>query len=108
MSTGSAVVVTASLPFFVGSSIVSTTTKGTVASPATVGPAAPVELDCAQVRAEWIFTDANDDFTTTKCTIVNRSQSKTLDLGDVLALGPDGLAEESRTDRPIDGHPVTR
>jgi hypothetical protein len=63
------------------------------AAAARTAAATPIEWNYAQVRAEFITKDGNDDVTNTTCTIVNRSQSRTLYLGDISALGLDGLDE---------------
>ncbi len=47
----------------------------------------------AQVRAEYVVLYGNRDQSFTTFTIMNRSLTKSLFLGDVWAMGPDGLAE---------------
>jgi hypothetical protein len=61
------------------------------------------DIRFAQVRAEYIALSGNNDVTTTTVTLVNRSASTTLYLGDLSALGLDGLAEVLAIDTGLDG-----
>jgi hypothetical protein len=89
----SAVLVVVALMLVVGFAALSSRTRGSIL-PAAASPLAPTaELHFAQVRAEYIDLEGNRDEADTTLTIVNKSMSKTLYLGDVSALGPDGLAE---------------
>lgn len=47
----------------------------------------------AQVRAEYVDLSGNRDEATTTFTVINRSLTKSLFLGEVWAMGPDGLGE---------------
>ena len=75
-----------------GSLAMPSATTGSILSAAS--PAAPAaELHFAQVRAEYIDLSGNRDETETTLFFVNKSLTKTIYMGDVSALGPDGLAE---------------
>ena len=56
-----------------------------------------------QVRAEYIDLSGNRDETNTTLTLVNRSMSRTLVLGDVFAMGPNGVNELLATDTALEG-----
>jgi hypothetical protein len=58
--------------------------------------AAPANHDdghYVQVRAQYIDLNGNRDETNTTLYLVNKSMTRTLVLGDVLAMGPNGLSE---------------
>jgi len=77
---------------FVGSSVLPSLTQGASAAPA----AAPAHHDdghYVQVRAQYIDLNGNRDETNTTLFLVNKSMTRTLVLGDVLAMGPNGLSE---------------
>ena len=65
--------------------------KPPAAAPAKA-PASP-QLDFAQVRGEFVDLDGNLDEVDTTLRLVNRSLSATLTLGDIYAVGRDGLSE---------------
>ncbi len=95
MSKRSAVLVVVTLVLILGSSVLTSHTRGSI-RPAGTSPLAPAgdpSQHFAQVRAEYIDLDGNRDETKTTCSIVNTSLSRTLYLGDLSALGPDGLGE---------------
>lgn len=56
-----------------------------------------------QVRAEYIDLNGNRDETNTTLYLVNQSMTRTLVLGDLLALGQDGLSEVLAHDADLDG-----
>jgi len=87
---------------FLASSAVGNLTKD---SPCAAAPRAPAHKDdeYMQVRAEYIDLYGNRDETNTTLTLVNRSMSKTLVLGDVLALGPNGANEVLAIDAALEG-----
>ena len=89
----SAVLVLLTLVLVVGSSTIPFPTNRTGASASAAAIAPPIELYYAQVRAQYIDLSGNRDETNTICTIVNRSLTRTIYLGDVTALGLDGLEE---------------
>jgi len=64
-------------------------------------PAEPPQL--MQVRARYIDLSGNRDETFTTLLLVNNSQSRTIQLGDVIALGPDGLTEVMGTHTGLNG-----
>lgn len=76
---------------FVGSSALLSHTPG--ASAAAAAPANHGDGHTMQVRAQYIDLNGNHDETNTTLFLVNKSMTRTLVLGDVLALGPNGLSE---------------
>jgi hypothetical protein len=87
---------------FVLSSAYLSHTRGAIA------PAKPASMNhddsqLAQVRAEYIDLNGNRDETKTTLVLVNRSMSKTLVLGTVMALGSNGLSEMLAIDGDLDG-----
>jgi len=92
-----AVLVGLALVLLVGSSALSSRTRGSTLPAATFAATSPAataaEVHFAHVRAEYIDLDGNHNHTDTTLTLINKSLSKSLYLGDISALGPDGLAE---------------
>jgi len=87
---------------FVGSSAYMSRTHGAIAAamPALVNHD---DAQVTQVRAEYIDLNGNRDETNTTLVFVNRSMSKPLVLGAVMALGPNGLSEVLAIDGDLGG-----
>jgi hypothetical protein len=105
MSKRSTLLVVATLTLLLGVSALTSHTMALIrpAAPSPLGHGGGPPLHFAQVRAEYIDLDGNGDETNTTCTFVNTSMSKTLYLGDVYALGPDGLGETLAVDTGLNG-----
>src|SRR6185295_1755468 len=87
---------------FVGSSLLWSGARGAAAA-AAAGPGGRGHEQSLQVRAQYIDLDGNHDETDTTLLLVNKSLTRTLVLGDVLALGQDGASELLATDGALDG-----
>jgi hypothetical protein len=92
----SPVVAITTLALFLATSLLTGSTKGSMRT-----AAEPPQL--MQVRAEYIDLDGNRDETFTTLILVNNSQSRTINLGDLFALGPDGLTEVMGTHTGLNG-----
>ena len=105
MSKRSTLLVVAILTLFLGASALTSHTMALIrpAAPSPPGHGGGPPQHFAQVRAEYIKLDGNNDVTNTTCTIVNTSMSRTLYLGDLYALGPDGLSETIAVDADLNG-----
>ena len=87
---------------FVGSSLLWSGARSAAAATA-AGPGGHGDKQSLQVRAQYVDLDGNRDETNTTLLLVNKSLTRTLVLGGVLALGQDGLSEVLATDDALDG-----
>jgi hypothetical protein len=79
-----------------GTSVLTSSTKGSMGT-----TDKPPHL--LHVRGEYFHSNVTQDRALTTCILVNRSVSRTIWLGDVLALGTDGLTEVLATHTGLNG-----